>query len=85
MNKTREYVGRLNGHSIYWNNRYSKKDANRFVIIQSRKQIYDTDDLFGVFNLIVGGKKQTSTVKNRMLKMADEFDKTSKSAIEKYL
>lgn len=77
--KNKTFVGRVNGHSIYWSNRYAKKDAYRFIILKNGKQIYDTESLYSAIVVCLGGKirdEWTITQKRKFYALAKEFDAT---------
>ncbi len=68
------FVCRVNGYSIYWSDRQARKDAYRFIILKSERQVYDTEDLYGAITHCLEEHKWTSEQRKRFIKLAKVHD-----------
>jgi hypothetical protein len=64
--KNKKFIMRINGKSIFKNNISSKRDTNRYVIIENKIQNYDTSDLEGAIYHCLGGKTITKRQQKRI-------------------
>jgi len=75
MIKSKQFICRVNGHSIYYCNSFSIKDKNRFIIIKNKKQIYDTHFLRTAICMCIPMYKWSNKQRKRFYKLIDDYEK----------
>ena len=80
----KSFITRLNGYSIYWSDRYARKDPERFILTKEGKQVYHVKSFTEAVKFCLSDTICLDKTRKRLIQLCKEWDRTDVRFLESF-